>query len=405
MPSWRYLSPPPAWSRLDDYPEVMDCTDSESRPDAGPAGSHAADRLLAQKERLLERWVERLRQEIPAAADERHPILVDTIPLFLRYLAEALSPHHPRSNANEGSTLAEEHGGERVRVTRYRLEDVIREYQLLREVLFDVLGESGPLTESERHIITMSIDKSILDACTAFSLVHNGLREQFMLTLTHDLRGPLNAARLGAGMILRRPEAPHVRQWAARLVDNIERMDRMIQDLLDVSRMRAGSRMSLAIAGCELVGIVQTVVDQLRFTYGERFQVIAPEPIHGYWSEEALTRAVENLATNAVKYGESERPITLTVRQTHERAALMVHNHGSYIPPEEQETLFQVFRRSHLSERGHQRGWGLGLALVRGVAEAHGGSIGVDSLPERGTTFTLDIPRDARPFQHCPTTG
>jgi signal transduction histidine kinase len=405
MLSWMYLASPPAWSRLDEYPDVMDCTDSESRPDAGPEESHAADRLLAHKERLLERWVERVREEIPAATDERPPILVDTLPIFLRYLAEALSPHHPRSTATEGSTLAEEHGGERVRVTRYQLEDLIREYQLLREVLLDVLGESGALTESERHIITVSIDKAILESCTAFSLVHNGLREQFMLTLTHDLRGPLNAARLGAGMILRRPDAPHVCQWAARLVDNIERMERMIQDLLDVSRVRAGGSMSLSLAGCELVRIVQTVVDQLRFTHGERFQVIAPEPIHGYWSEEALTRAVENLVTNAVKYGESERPITLTVRQTHERAVVMVHNHGSYIPPEEQETLFQVFRRSRLAERSHQRGWGLGLALVRGVAEAHGGSIGVDSLPERGTTFTIDIPRDARPFQHCPTTG
>ncbi|WP_309895250.1 HAMP domain-containing sensor histidine kinase [Archangium sp.] len=83
---------------------------------------------------------------------------------------------------------------------------------------------------------------------------------------------------------------------------------------------------------------------------------------------------------------------------------VLVHNHGSYIPPEEQETLFQVFRRSLQAERSNQRGWGLGLPLVRAVAEAHGGSIGVDSLPERGTTFTIDLPKDARPFQHCPTT-
>jgi signal transduction histidine kinase len=194
-------------------------------------------------------------------------------------------------------------------------------------------------------------------------------------------------------------------RWAERLVANIDRMDRMIQDLLDVSRVRAGSRMSLVLAECELGSLVQKVVEQLQVTHGNRFEVLAPEPVHGWWSEEALRRAVENLGTNAVKYGDAHQSITLKVTQTHGRALLMVHNHGSYIPPEEQETLFQAFRRSRTAEQSNKRGWGLGLALVRGVAEAHGGSIGVDSYPQHGTTFTLDVPKDARPFQHCPTTS
>jgi signal transduction histidine kinase len=381
----------------------MDRTDSESQP--GEMTGDAATRLLAQKEQLLNRWVERVRQEIPAARNERHPILVDTIPLFLQHMAEALSDNHPRGLATEGSTLAEEHGGERVRVTRYELDDLIREYQLLRDVTFEVLSESAPLTDSERSVITRSIDQAILEACTAYSLVHNGLREQFMLTLTHDLRVPLNAARAGASMIHHRPGSPHTLRWAERLVANIDRMDRMIQDLLDVSRVRAGSRMSLVLAECELGSLVQKVVEQLQLTHGNRFEVLAPEPVHGWWSEEALRRAVENLGTNAVKYGDAHQSITLKVLQTHGRALLMVHNHGSYIPPEEQETLFQAFRRSRTAEQSNKRGWGLGLALVRGVAEAHGGSIGVDSYPQHGTTFTLDVPKDARPFQHCPTTS
>lgn len=366
---------------------------------------HAAERLLAQREQLLNRWVERVRQEIPAARTERHPILVDTIPLFLQFMAEALSENHPRGLATEGTTLAEEHGGERVRVTRYELDDLIREYQLLRDVTFEVLSESAPLTDSERSIITRSIDQAILEACTAYSLVHNGLREQFMLTLTHDLRVPLNAVRAGASMIHHQPTSHHISRWAERLIQNIDRMDRMVQDLLDVSRVRAGSRMSLVLAESELGAIVQKVVEQFQLTHGNRFGFIASEPVHGWWSEEALRRAVENLVTNAVKYGDAQQTITLKVVQTHGRALVMVHNHGSYIPPEEQETLFQTFRRSRMAEQSNKRGWGLGLALVRGVAEAHGGSIGVDSAPERGTTFTLDIPTDARPFQQSPTTS
>ncbi|HET9450512.1 MAG TPA: ATP-binding protein, partial [Aggregicoccus sp.] len=86
------------------------------------------------------------------------------------------------------------------------------------------------------------------------------------------------------------------------------------------------------------------------------------------------------------------------------RAQVAVHNEGSYIPAEQQESLFQAFLRSEEAERSPQRGWGLGLPLVRAVAEAHGGSIEVASDPQRGTTFTLDLPLDARPFQDAPQT-
>jgi signal transduction histidine kinase len=77
-----------------------------------------------------------------------------------------------------------------------------------------------------------------------------------------------------------------------------------------------------------------------------------------------------------------------------------VNNYGEHIPVEQQENIFRAFQR--LTDGARNKGWGLGLAQVRTVAEAHGGSVGVDSLPERGTTFIIDIPCDARPFQSKP---
>jgi signal transduction histidine kinase len=106
-----------------------------------------------------------------------------------------------------------------------------------------------------------------------------------------------------------------------------------------------------------------------------------------------------------VKYGSPDEAITLTVRERDGRATVSVHNHGSYIPTEQREVLFQPFRRAQGASETGKRGWGIGLSLARGVVEAHGGSIHVDSLPERGTTFVLDLPLDARPFQSAPTTA
>jgi hypothetical protein len=123
----------------------------------GSTGSRASDRLLARRERVLSLWEERVRREISAAAAESHPVLIDTLPAVIRQLAEALSPHHPRRTATEGSSVAEEHGGERVRETCFRLEDVIAEYRLLREVVFEVLEEDQPVTNKERGT-TFTID-------------------------------------------------------------------------------------------------------------------------------------------------------------------------------------------------------------------------------------------------------
>lgn len=365
-------------------------------------GLRGGARLLANKERILVLWEDRLRKEVAAAAGESHPVLIDTLPALLRQLAEALSPQHPRRTATEGSTVSEEHGGERVRVTRFRLDDLIVEYKLLREVLFMVLEEREPLTSGERNTLHASMDQAIMKACTAYVLVQEGLRERFFATLAHDLRGPLSAARVNAGLILRKPSVEQVPRWAARIADSIDRADRMIQDLLDAMRVQAGGQLSLALEECDLVEVVRQAMENQQAEHGERFVLTAPEPVRGYFAPESLRRAVENLVSNAVKYGTSSRPITLTVRQTHERAFILVHNHGGHIPAEEQETLFKAFSRLPGAEAGGERGWGLGLVQVRGAAEAHGGSITVDSLPERGTSFTIDIPKDARPFQKSP---
>ncbi|WP_426752707.1 sensor histidine kinase [Myxococcus sp. Y35] len=365
-------------------------------------GSGACARLLANRERIIALWAERMRKEVPAAAGESHPLLIDTMPALLRQLAEAIAPRHPRRTATEGSTIAEEHGGERVRMTRFRLEDLITEYKLLRETLFAVLEEQEPLTEVERNTLNASVDQSIAKACTAYVLVEEGLRERLLATLAHDLRGPLSAAKVNAGLIQRKPAGEQVPQWAARITESIDRADRLVQNLLDAMRVQAGGRVPLTLEACDLRDIVRQAVENQQAEHGARFVLVAPEPVRGYFAQDPLRRAVENLAGNAVKYGTTSRPITITVRQTHERAFILVHNHGGHIPAEQQPTLFQAYHRLPAAEAGGAQGWGLGLVQVRGAAEAHGGSISVDSLPERGTSFTIDIPKDSRPFQQRP---
>ena len=95
-----------------------------------------------------------------------------------------------------------EHGGERVRLTHFRLEDLIKEYRLLRQVLFEVLEEQGRLSTEERRTLDVSLDETIAEACTGYALVQSSFRDQLFAIVAHDLRTPLGAAQASAALIL-----------------------------------------------------------------------------------------------------------------------------------------------------------------------------------------------------------
>ncbi|NPD28665.1 ATP-binding protein [Corallococcus exiguus] len=230
-----------------------------------------------------------------------------------------------------------------------------------------------------------------------------GLREQFVTILAHDLRGPLSTAKMGAHALLRAPEKLEARRDLALRIDrNIERADQMVRDLLDANRIHAGQRLPLRLDTCDLGRIAHDVVDELTMLHGERFMLEAEEHVRGIWSAEELRRALWNLGTNALKYGAADSLITFTVTATGAQAQASVHNQGPAIARADQEAIFKPFIRTRSAKTGPSKGWGLGLTLVWGCAQAHGGRVELTSDADTGTTFRLMLPWDARPFQADP---
>lgn len=224
------------------------------------------------------------------------------------------------------------------------------------------------------------------------------LRERYVSSVAHDLRGPLAAAKMCAQALASRPERLDERRDLASKIDhNIDRTDRMIRDFLDASRIRAGERLSVTFADCEITAIARELVEELTAMHGERFVLEAPECLPGHLSAHELRRALWNLATNAVKYGAPDHPITITIGRRAREVLVSVHNRGAPIPPAEQARLFRPFSRLSATN-GTRGGWGLGLTLVLGCAAAHGGSVRVQSDAESGTTFTLELPLDLRRY-------
>jgi signal transduction histidine kinase len=112
-----------------------------------------------------------------------------------------------------------------------------------------------------------------------------------------------------------------------------------------------------------------------------------------------MRRAIWNLVCNAIKYGDERTSIGVHVTSSAGFVELAVHNHGPVIAAEDRAVLFEPFSRAISVHAAAQRGWGLGLTLVKGCVEAHGGVVKIESEIDTGTTFTLRFPCDARPFQ------
>lgn len=368
--------------------------------------SELSQRMLTLRETVFIEWGKRVRAKIKGADALSLPILTNTLPTMYDNLAKALTPDYPRTSAGVATpSVALEHGGERARLTSYDAPAVISEYQILRATLIDVLSQHKvPISNSEMQIIGSSIDGAIREAVTAFTLAHAAFREQFVATLAHDLRNPLFAASTAAALIPHLRDFEKIDLFANKISAHLSRIDKMIQDLLDTVMFQHGERLALHPSNFDIMEVVTEVFEQASDVYGERFEK-AVTSINGWWDRDAIKRTLENLISNAIKYGARDTPIRISSKEYNGRLLFSVNNLGSPIPPDQVESLFQVFRRAKAAKDGDQQGWGIGLPYVRSVAESHGGSIDVDSTEERGTTVSIDIPIDSRPFQNAPTLG
>lgn len=226
------------------------------------------------------------------------------------------------------------------------------------------------------------------------------LKDQFINTLTHDLRTPLSVIDMSGQLLQIKSDDSHmVLKLADRILANAKRCDSMIQDLLDTSRIRSGHGVSLHIEHCDLVKIVHETIDGLASLHGDRFIVNAPNSLKGYWSHRGIQRIIENLCNNAVKYGAKNFPVLISIDEKQDKVQLSVHNRGEPIPKENMSTLFQQFSRTRSAMTSGKLGWGIGLTIVKGITEAHCGEISIKSNERDGTIFTVILPKDAGPCQ------
>jgi signal transduction histidine kinase len=222
-------------------------------------------------------------------------------------------------------------------------------------------------------------------------------RDEFLAVAGHELKTPLAALVLQIQSLLRiaekAPDAPPARlaERLAKSEKQIHRLERLVNELLDVSRVSSG-RLTLQLDDVDLVALVGEISERFAEPLsraGCELEVHLPDKLVGRWDRMRLDQVMTNLLTNAMKYGPG-KPVTVTVTQEAGSARISVRDRGIGVAEPDRARIFGRFERA-VSER-HYGGLGLGLWISRQIVEGLGGSIALDSRLGEGSTFTVELP-------------
>jgi len=270
----------------------------------------------------------------------------------------------------------------------YGTEPTARDDSLLRVManVGTVLGRVVERTRAERALAAQNDQLRQLDA----------LKDEFVSLVSHELRTPLTSIRGYLELVLEDEETavpPEHRQYLAVVQRNSERLLRLVGDLLFVAQIDAG-RLSVERELLDLGALAaESVQGASPAAAGRGVELVLdadPAPLAGDRSR--LAQLLDNLVSNAVKFTAEGGRVTLRVRAGEDEVVLEVADSGMGIPADEQTQLFERFFRSSNARRAAVPGTGLGLVIVRAIAQAHGGTVSLESTEGVGTTFSVRLP-------------
>ena len=224
------------------------------------------------------------------------------------------------------------------------------------------------------------------------------LQSEFVAAVSHELRTPLTALRQFTELLASdriRPEEQRRRYYGV-MQRETDRLQRLVEGLLDFGRMEAGA-LEFHRTPVPVRELVRALVQEFRQeTAGDGWTVEladdSSESTRVCADADAIGRAIWNLLDNAVKYSPDHRTVWVEVRREDGQVAIAIRDRGLGIEPADQARIFEKFVRGSSADRVGTKGTGIGLAMVRHIVDAHGGTVTVDSTPGGGSTFTLRLP-------------
>jgi signal transduction histidine kinase len=378
--------------------------------------------ILENIEPILVEW-EAFARSLLSGASMTSTALRDHAELILRAAARDMqAPQTPEQRASKSKgqggaggeasdgldNASHLHGADRVGAG-FHITEVVAEYRALRASVHRLWTESLPslVIEDFKDIARFdeSLDQSLASAVASYSKRIDESRKMFLAILSHDLRNPVHCIRMATHVISATKGDADLAEPLSLIESSTETMTRLISDLIDFSSTGLGQTLPLNREPVNLIELCREVVASYRATHpGRVLRFYSEGDVNGVWDAGRLRQLISNLLGNALQHGSAEGPVELSVRlegPTPEASAvvLSVHSEGAPIRPEILPTIFDPLKRYATRESASQRtpgSIGLGLYIVREIVTAKGGTVDVESTAEKGTTFTVRIPRFVR---------
>jgi signal transduction histidine kinase/CheY-like chemotaxis protein len=353
-------------------------------------------------ELIIDRWALRAQEEQAGAVHAHFAEMRNKLPALLRAIGLALA-QSGEELALRRCLIAMEHGEQRWK-SGWRLAEVVRDYQILRLVIFDHLDQTLnhlPLTMRETMAVGLALDEAISASVVAY-VAHqeremrevNERLNEFLAILGHELRNPLSAIVTTLHLLKLQSRADHSQQEAYGVLDRqVTQLTRLLDDMLDVSRIARG-KLELAKEPIVAQEAIRRAVETTRSLFaarGHELTVNIPEsPIRLLADPGRLEQVLTNLLTNAAKYTPPDGQVAVELAAEDSHAVIHVRDNGAGISADMLPQIFQMFTQMP-QHRG--QGLGIGLSLAKQLVDMHDGALEARSDgPNQGSVFTCRLP-------------
>jgi len=220
-------------------------------------------------------------------------------------------------------------------------------------------------------------------------------KDEFISTASHELKTPITTLKGFTDLLLRKLERQGMREempMLTRMDTQINRLTRLIDELLDVSKVQVG-RLDFEEEPVDLAALLQETVEILQPT-SPTHTLIVRETTHAMimGDKDRLGQVLTNLISNAIKYSPQANQVDLSITTSNKTVTLRVRDYGVGIPKAQQKHIFDRFYRGRVSRGKAFPGLGMGLYIARGIVRRHGGEITVESEEGKGSTFVVSLP-------------
>ncbi|WP_432777735.1 HAMP domain-containing sensor histidine kinase [Pseudomonas fortuita] len=308
--------------------------------------------------------------------------------------------------AFEGETAAERHAVLR-HLDGFTLDQMVSEYRALRSSVLRLWlaredsEDSVDSPDRVREIIRFNeaVDQALVESIASYGKAVDTTRKMVLGVLGHDLRSPLTAIKMGAGVLTKAKQwGDRERSVAVQIDDSADRANQLINDLLDLARCNLGLGIPVQRQDADLTSLCAAVVNEVSFAHPQLNVVFErTDPLPVSVDPLRMSQVLSNLIVNAIRHGDTQRPIRVGLSDAGEWAIIEVHNWGNPISADQMTSLFSPearLTRAAQADQQESQGLGLGLFIAQEIAASHAGKIEVTSKPELGTTFRVAFLRN-----------